>query len=222
MGTTIAVTGQKGGSGKTTVAVCLAAELTARGRRVLLADCDPQGTARTWGAVAAEAGITPTPTVVALGADLWRPHQLPTLRQSFDVVVLDCPPRHADVARGALRVADLVLLPCGPSAHDVWALSESVEAVEAAKQDRPELRAAVLLTRRVAGTTLAAGARDALSALGLPVLRAELGYRVAFQEAPAAGQGAAQYAPGSEAAAEVRALTDEVLALVGGRKGKRP
>jgi chromosome partitioning protein len=208
----IACTGQKGGSGKSTVALSLASELVARGLRVLLVDADPQGTARTWGAVALEAGQT-APTVVSMGADLYRPGQLPALVGGFDWVLIDTPPRHSETQRAALMVADLALLPCGPSASDAWALAESVDLVRAAQQVRPDLNASVLLTRKVAGTAIGKSARDVLGEAGLPVLRSELGFRVAYQEAPAAGLGPAQYAPGSEAAAEVRALTEEVLTL---------
>lgn len=217
---TIALTGQKGGSGKSTVALALAAEGVARGLRVLLVDADPQGTARTWGAVANEAGQE-APTIVSMGADLHRPGQLPALAPSFDLVVIDCPPRHAEVARAALMVADLAILPSGPSAHDAWALAESVELVQAAQRVKPRLKARALVTRKVPGTVIGKGAREALEGGGVPLLRAELGFRVAYQEAPAAGLGVAQYAPGSEAAAEVKALASEVFALVGLTKKRR-
>lgn len=212
--------GQKGGAGKSTVAVSLAAEALARGFRVLLVDADPQGTARTWGAVAHEAGLE-APTVVAMGADLHRPGQLPALAKGFDLAIIDSPPRHTEVQRAALMVGDLALLPSGPSAHDAWALAESVELVKAAQRVRPTLRAAALVTRKVPGTVIGRGAREALEGAGLPLLKAELGFRVAYQEAPAAGRGVAQYEPEGEAAAEVRALTTEVLELVGLGKPKR-
>ncbi len=196
------------------MALALASEALARGLRVLLVDADAQGTARTWGAVANEAG-NPAPTVVSMGADLHKPGQLPALAPGFDLVVIDCPPRHAEVQRAALMVADLAILPSGPSAHDAWALAESVELVKAAMRVKPELMARGLVTRKVPGTVIGKGAREALEAAGVPLLKAELGFRVAYQEAPAAGLGVAQYATGSEAAAEVRALASEVLELVG-------
>jgi chromosome partitioning protein len=210
----VALAGQKGGSGKSTLAINLAAEMLARGLRVLLVDADPQGTARTWGAIANEAGHA-SPTVVSMGSDLWKPHQLPKLAESFDVAVVDCPPRHAEVQRAALMVANLALLPCGPSASDAWALAESVELVTAAQRARPELVAATVVTRKVANTSIGKAARESMAVSGLPMLKAELGFRVAYQEAPAAGLGVAQYAPSSEAADEVRALTGEVLELLG-------
>ena len=207
----VALTGQKGGVGKSTVAVNLAAEALARGMSVLLVDADPQATARTWGATAAKHGH-PIPTIVAMGAEMNRPDQLPRLAGGFDLVVIDCPARSDDVQRAALLVADLALLPCGPAAFDAWALAASLQTVGEARVLRPALDAAVIVTRKQKGTALGEGARDVLAGGGLPLLATELGYRVAYQEAAASGQAVSAYAPRSEAAREVRQLLDDVLA----------
>lgn len=206
----IAMCGQKGGSGKTTAAIAASAELVDRGYRVLLVDADPQGSVRTWADVAAEAGH-PTPTVIAMGAQMHKSGQLDEIASGYDVTVIDCPPRHGEIQRSALMIADLAVLPCGPSAVDAWALAESVELVSEAQGLRPELRATTLITRRVHGTTIGTEARKSLRNTGLPVLRSEFYARVAYQEAPAAGLGVAQYAPTDKAATEVRAFVTELL-----------
>lgn len=205
-----ALAGQKGGVGKSTVAISIAAELVARQRKVLLVDADPQGTARTWGDVASEAGH-PLPTLVAMGATMHRPDQLPRVAAAYDHVVIDCPPRHGEIQRSALMVADAVILPCGPSAADAWALTTSVELVNEARALRPELQAFIAITRKQGNTALSKGARDVLTQTGLTVLGTELGFRVAFAESIGAGQGPTTYAPRDAAAREVRALVDELL-----------
>jgi chromosome partitioning protein len=214
----VAVAGQKGGVGKSTVAVCLADEAACRGLSVLLVDADPQGTARTWGEVAAENAQTfkrPSayvePTVVAMGETMHRPDQLPRLAAGFAHVIVDLPPRQGAVQRSALMVADVALLPCGASAADAWALGSSLDMVREAQTIRPDLRAVVCLTRKQGRTTLGQGARDALAAGGLPILAAELGFRIAYQESLAAGVGVTRYAPKDAAAREVRALLDELM-----------
>ena len=154
-----------------------------------------------------------------MGAGLHRPDQAPALARRFDVTVIDCPPRHGEVQRAALAVVDLALIPCGPGPADLWALAETLELVAKAQEVRPELKAAIVVTRR-RRTALGANARPALEESGLPVLVAELGLRSGYEEALAAGQGVTTYAGASVAADEVRALVDEIEALVG-RGGKR-
>jgi chromosome partitioning protein len=205
----IALTGQKGGVGKSTTAICLAAATMQRGLRVLLVDADPQGTVRTWGEVAGESG-QPAPTVVAMGAAMHRPGQLPDMAAAFDLTIVDCPPRHGDVQRAALMVADLAVLPCGPTAADAWALAGTLDMVKEAQTLRDHLRCCVLITRRQGRTVLGKGARAVLEASGLPVLRSTLSYRVAYQEAIAAGQGVTTFARKDPAAREIEDLLDEL------------
>jgi len=213
----IALTGQKGGIGKSTTAICLAVAALERGSRVLLVDADPQGTVRTWCDVANEAARK-APTVVAMGATMHRAGQLRDMAASFDVVVIDCPPRHGDIQRSALMVADLAVLPCGPSAADAWALAGSLDVLAEARSLREDLAACVLLTRKQGRTVLAKGARAALSAAGLPILRTELGHRVAYQEALAAGHGITTYAPRDAGARETYQLLEELEKLVHGEE----
>lgn len=215
----VAVIAEKGGSGKTTTAANIAAELAARGARALLVDADSQGTALTWAGIAAEAGHA-GPRVVALGDNLRA--ELPRLAAEHDWTVVDCPGRASKRAAAALVVADVAILPCAPSPPDVWALGTTAELVGEVRELRPDLRAAVLVNR-ADRTGIGASAREALGTLGLPVLASTLGDRAAYREALADGRGVTAYAPSSRAAAEVRALVDELEALTGtkGRSKRR-
>jgi chromosome partitioning protein len=215
----IALTGQKGGIGKSTTAVCLATAAMQRGARVLLVDADPQGTVRTWGDVAGEAGRT-TPTVVAMGATMHRPGQLPDMAAAYDVTIIDCPPRNGDTQRSALMIADIAVLPCGPTAVDAWALAGTLDVVKEAQALRGSLQSCVLITRKQGRTALGKGARAVLETSGLAVLRSELGYRVAFQEAVAAGQGVTTFAPRDPSAREVFGLLDELKRFHHGKEAR--
>lgn len=210
MATIIAIAGQKGGTGKSTVAVHLSAHWHSKGRRVLLVDADAQGSALTWSEVAAEQKHD-VPPVTALGDNLRQ--ALPAIAEGFELVVIDLPGRVGKRQGAALMVADLVLVPTGPSTLDVWALAETAEVIEEARAIRPELAAAVVLNRR-GRTTESRTAPETLATAGLPVLDASLGQRVPFSEAIAAGQGVTTYAPSDAAAAELVALADEVDALM--------
>lgn len=100
-------------------------------------------------------------------------------------------------------------------------MSASIELVGEARTVRPEIGAHVLITRKQSRTTLGQGAREALAAGGLPVLTAELGHRIVYQEALAAGLGVGGYAHDSATAQEIRALWDEVRALLGEDHGRK-
>ncbi len=204
-----ALTGQKGGVGKSTTAINLAVAALSQGKRVLLVDADPQATARTWGDVAAESGRQ-APTVVAMGANMHKPGQLPAMAEAYDLVIIDAPPRHGDVQRSALMIADVAILPCGPSAADAWALASSLEVVEEARTLRESLKACILITRKQGRTALGKSARAVLESGGVPVLATELGYRIGYQEAVAAGMGVTTFAPRDAAAREIKQLLLEV------------
>ena len=209
----VSLLGQKGGIGKSTTAVCLAMAALQRGAAVLVVDADPQGTIRTWNDVANERGAS-VPTVVAMGPSMHRPGQLDVLARRYDLTLIDCPPRHGDIQRSALMIADCALLPCGPSAADVWALSSTLEMVAEARTLREQLQAAIVITRKQGRTTLGKAARAVLEASGVTVLGSELSYRISYQEALAAGSGVTQHCPRDRAAREVAALLTELKEFV--------
>jgi chromosome partitioning protein len=212
MAITIAFSSLKGGVGKSTLSLNVAACLHRAGHRVLLVDADPQGTCAAWAARAAELEHDGPPVVAMTGAALRR--DLPKVAEGRDVVVLDSPPRMGAEARASMLAADIVIVPVTPGAADVWAARETVAVLDEARSLRPELRAVVVLNR-ADRTALARMAGKAVEDLGVDVLDVTIGQRVAFGEATLAGLGVVDYAPGSDAAREVRRLTRAVLDAMG-------
>jgi chromosome partitioning protein len=153
-----------------------------------------------------------------MGAAMHRPGQLESVARNSDWTFIDCPPRHGEVQRSALMMADLAILPCGPSASDVWALSTSLELVRSAREVRESLQACIVITRKQPRTALGKEARRVLEQSGVPVLGSELFYRVAYQEALAGGAGVTGQRHRDPAACEMRALFEEVERLVYGEK----
>jgi len=205
----ISVCGIKGGVGKTTIAVNVAAALHHAGKRAILVDTDAQRSASSWAARASESGHD-GPPVVALDARSLR-RDLSRVTSGADVVILDSPARLGAESRAAMLVGDLVLLPTTPGGPDTWALQETLGVFDEARGLREDLRGAVVLNR-ARTTTLTTLTARALEALSVPVLGAVLRERVVYGEAILAGQDVTSYAPASEAAREIRLLVREILA----------
>lgn len=198
---TLAVLNQKGGTGKTTLAVGLAAVLPGG---VLLVDADPQGSARTW------LGDKARPELVLVSAPSPRTlaRAVAEAPPSLAWTIVDGPPLEAEIARAALDLADIVILPVGPSVLDIEAVRPLIETCAAEKT--PALVVLTLVTRALVREE----AREALRGMGARVARTEIGRRVAHLEAVAAGEPVTVYAPFSIAAEEVRALARELLRLI--------
>jgi chromosome partitioning protein len=215
----IALVSEKGGVGKSTLALAIAWELRARGTTVLVVDADPQQTLMAAARMATDAGLNP-PTTVSMDSNLWQKDQLPQLAKGFQHVVLDTPGRADKVQRSALSVADVALIPVGQYGPDIWALKAAVDVLGEAQALRHELLGAVVLTKKRPRTVLGKDLREATESAGIPILKTEVTDRVAWGESITAGQGVAQYNPKDAAAAEAKALVTEILAMVKKPKGK--
>ena len=132
----IGVLNQKGGCGKSTIAVNMAAVYAQQGLRVLLVDADPQGSAMAWSAAR---GLPPLFPVIG-GAKPTLHKDMPELSRDYHVVVIDGAPRVNELGRSAIMASDMVLIPIQPSPYDVWASAEIVQLVREAQQFKENLK----------------------------------------------------------------------------------
>ena len=129
---------QKGGVGKTTLSVNIAATLAESGSRVLLIDADPQGSALDW---AAARQADPIISVVGFPrATIHR--EIAQIGQGYDHIIIDGPPRVTDLARSAIMASDIVLIPVQPSPYDIWASEEVVKLIDEARVYKETLKSA--------------------------------------------------------------------------------
>jgi chromosome partitioning protein len=206
----ISLLNQKGGVGKTTLAVHLAGAFAKRGLRVMLVDADPQGSALDWAELREDKDAFP---VVGLPKPTLH-KELPKLAANYDLIVVDGAPRVYDVARSAIMASDVVLIPVQPSPYDVWAAKEIVDLLIEVKEFKENLKRAFVINRKIVNTAIGRDVTEALTEYDLPVLGSQICQRVSFAESAGQGKTVLETEPGSTAAREIEALTSEVMELV--------
>ncbi len=209
----VVVAGRKGGIGKSTITGNLTAEFFAMGHTVSALDADPQHSLAAWAKQGAGM-LAKCVEKVKGGPDDLR-LKIRVARGGVDMVFVDTPPGLMEVAYQAMLLADLVLLPCGPSPLDIFPLKEVLNLALKARAERrskkPRIR--FVPSKILRSTTLGRELSSSLAELGRKVLPA-IGQRVVIAEAVVTGLTVREFAPGSAAQLEFEALAKAVDEIV--------
>lgn len=194
---TIAVVAQKGGAGKTTLALNLACAAEAIGQSAAVVDLDPQQSAQSWYDLREQ----DSPTVVSAQPKRLKAILDAAAQDNIDTVILDTAPAAETSALEASRCADLVIIPCRPGVLDLRAIATTVDTAKLAKT----VSVGVINAAPAQGS-LGDEAAAAIEAYGVQVSPDRIGHRAAFVHATTASQSVVEWEPNGKAANEVRNL----------------
>lgn len=208
---TISILNPKGGSGKTTLTINLARALHDRGRKVLLVDTDPQGSAKDWHAANES---NPVPLVAMDRAGNLK--TLPNIAKDYEIVLIDGAAKLEDVLAAAIKQSDIVLIPISPSPLDLWAVRDLVDMIKMRHEvtdGKPQT--AFVITKAVQGTKLATEIEGVLKDSGFGLLSVPLMQRQVYPQTTADGLCVLD-SNNAEAKAELNALTDQIENMLKG------
>ena len=203
----IAVVGNKGGAGKTTLSVNIAAGLSDKAKVVMI-DADPPGSSLQWRAIAGDNDNFP---VYAPTFSL--KEQARNYTAKHDFVLIDCPPSvKAPQTVAALEFADISLIPVQPSPIDLWATVHIEKAIHEARETNPELSALLVINQLESRTTLSKLVREVLNEIALPVAETAIRRRAIYRNSALEGKSVFGIGKrGADAIEELNSLIQEVI-----------
>lgn len=209
---------QKGGVGKSTVAVNLAAELS-KEFKTLLIDCDPMASSLNFGSARSEAlgeenfltvcqksFVKPDKTEMTGKAIR---QEIKNFKDDYQILIIDSPGRSGIIATAAASVSDLVIVPVIPGFFDIWAIDETLETLDKVMAANEDLMVRILLNRRDDRTVLSKEILKHLQENEMTLFDSTLGNRTIYGHS-AAGLSVVEIEKKSDAAREVEALVNEV------------
>jgi len=195
---TIAIVNQKGGSGKSTIAECLAVAATEEGKGAAILDLDPQGTAYAW----SKRREGENPPVLSVTAANYRDQWHVLKDAGADLVIIDTPARLQDTVMNAAEIADLVIVPAKATIKDIERVEDSIK-LACMTSVKPFF---VVFNQVRPQTSRSEAAEEAIKAQRFPVCPIRIGFRVAFEDSDMTGQTPLETEPNGKAAEEIRAL----------------
>ena len=190
---TVAIISQKGGAGKTTLALHLATSSALQGRNTAIIDLDPQASAANW----SDRRVADVPVVLSAHASRLN-HEISRVKDmEGDLLIIDTAPHSDSAALEAAKAADLILVPCRPAILDIEAISNTLNLVKTT--GKPIF---VVMNAVAPQGSEATEAAEAIAELGVGICPVQLRQRVAFSRALISGQSAEEFEPDGKAAQE--------------------
>jgi|TARA_B110000438_G_scaffold278294_1_gene301696 chromosome partitioning protein len=203
----ITIAQQKGGTGKTTLAVHLALAFTNyHNFKVAIIDTDPQGSLGKWFMIREEKKLSNN-NLTFKTASLWgAQYESKTLKKDHDIVIIDTPPKIESDARPSIESADLVLIPMAASHVDFWATGAIVEIAKKANK-----KILIQINRSSQRSKLISKTNDFIKSLNLSATKTIIGNRQIFASSMGEGKTAVEKQKKSNAVEEIKNLSEQIL-----------
>ena len=206
----ITISQQKGGSGKTTLAVHLAlAFIKYHNLKVAVIDTDPQGSLGKWFMIRTEKKVS-NENLTFKTASLWgAQYESKTLKKDHDIVIIDTPPKIESDARPSIESADLVLIPVAASHVDFWATGAIVEIAKKANK-----KILIQINRSSQRSKLISKTNEFIKSLDLSATKTIIGNRQIFAASMGEGKTAVEKQKKSNAVEEIKNLSEQILSEI--------
>lgn len=206
MSLVISFLNQKGGVGKSTLSINVAACLNLMGQKVLLIDADKQGTVSTWASLREETGFR----VVSMARENMARDAI-KLAADFDFTIIDGPPQAETISRSCIVASDLVIVPIEPGGASLWSSNLTIRQLKEAQELKPTLKCGFVVSRKIGATVLGRDTRNMAADAGILTFQTEIEQRIAYAEALTMGKTIFEWSGRSSAAREIQTLTRELL-----------